>query len=127
MFAIRQFRNAIAHRTAGITAEVILEIVVQRVCLRHLSINNQLQVMSDTASCSIDTILVIQLCHEVGRRIDAASIDKRRTIEITVDVRTYSILRKTSRAAHYHLITDATGLHGLFVIDCIEVNQSICI
>ena len=127
MLSIRQFRDTITHRTTGITTKIILEIVVQRICLRHFPINNQLQIMSDTTSSGIDTIFVIHLCHEVGRRINAASIDKRRTIKIAVYVRSDSILRKTSGTAHYHLITDATGLHGFLVIDSIEIKQSVCI
>ena len=83
--------------------------------------------MTDAATCRIDAILVVQLSHEVRRRIDATSIDKRLTIQITIDIRSCSIVRKRSRTAHFHLIANTAGLHGLIVADGIEVDESVCI
>ena len=127
MFSVRQFGNAIAYRSRSIAAKVVLEIIVQRISLRHVSINNQLQVMTDAATCCIDAILVVQLSHEVRRRIDATSIDKRLTIQIAIDIRSRSIVWKRSRTAHLHLIANTAGLHSLIVADGIEVDESVCI
>ena len=43
----------------------IYEIAVQHVGLRHIAIYHQLQVVTDTASGSIDSVLIDYLCHSI--------------------------------------------------------------
>ena len=58
MPACREFRNTVAGGTAGIGSEIIREIIVEIVGLRLISVYHQLQVMAESASCGIDSVLV---------------------------------------------------------------------
>ena len=58
MPAWRKFRNAVAGGTAGIGSEIIREVIVEIVGLRLISVYHQLQVMAESASCGIDSVLV---------------------------------------------------------------------
>ena len=50
MLTVRQRGDAEAHLSFGVAAEVVLEIVVQTIGCRLLSVNDQLQVVTDAAA-----------------------------------------------------------------------------
>ena len=50
MLARLQLRNAVISGTTGIASEIIREMIVEHIGLRHISIYHELQVMSDAAT-----------------------------------------------------------------------------
>ena len=127
VLAIVQCRDAVTQFATGITAEVILEIVVQRVCLAHLSVDNQLQVMTNTAACRIDAVLIGQFCHEIRRCVHVAAIDECRAVQITVDAGTLLIATALAGAVHDQLFETTGGCDGLGVVDSKEVDDALLV
>ena len=123
MLAIAQLRNAEAHRTTGIATKVILEIVVQRVGLCHVAVNDELQVMTDAAARSVNAVLVVQLCHEIGCRVHRVAIGERGTVQIAVDARSVLVIAHLSATVKHHLSGDTATLLQLVITDGIQVNQ----
>ena len=76
MLAWCQLRNTIIGRTTGIGAEVVGEMIIEIVSLGHITINHQLQIVTDTTSCSIDAIPIRKLSHKEWSGIHIASIHK---------------------------------------------------
>ena len=74
MLSIRQCRYAETHLSFGIAAEVVLEIVVQRVGGSHLSVDDELQVVANTTARSVDAVFIVQQGGEVGRLVDIIAI-----------------------------------------------------
>ena len=76
VLSVVQGRNTKPYPTLLITSKVELEIIVQRLGLRHVSVNHQLEVMTDATSRGVDTILVADFCHEVRGWVYFVAIDK---------------------------------------------------
>ena len=95
--------NAVAQLAAGIAAKVELEVLVQRVGLVHITVDDQLQVVADAAACCIDAVLVSQFCHEVWRAVHVAAIGECCTVQITVDAGTLLVAACIALAVHHQL------------------------
>ena len=119
-----QLRYAVIGGTAGIGSEIVGEIAVQHVGLRHVAIYHQLQVVADTASGSIDSVLIGYLCHKERSGVDIAAIYEGRRIEIAVDGRTDGIVLLLLALAYRKLLAGAVGREGLGGIHRIEVDQT---
>ena len=82
-----QFGNAEICRAFGIGTKIVSEVIIQVVCFRRISVDDELQVMPNTVARGVYTILVRYFRHEIGSGIHVAPIYKRRGIEITIDGR----------------------------------------
>ena len=84
MRAIRQFRQYIINLSLAIVTKVILETLIELIGKIHIIINDEFQIVTDTAR-NIDTVLIRQFCIEIGCGIHRTAIYKRLTIQIAID------------------------------------------
>ena len=80
--------------------------------------------MADTASGSIDSVLIGYLCHKERSGVDIAAIYEGRRIEIAIDGRTDGIVLLLLALAYRKLLAGAVGREGLGGIHRIEVDQT---
>ena len=62
--------------STGVAAKIEGEIVVEDVCPGHVPVNNQFQVVSNSASGRVDAVFVADFCHEVRGWVYFVAIDK---------------------------------------------------
>ena len=120
----RKVSSCLPGSSCGIGSKIVGEIAVQHVGLRHIAIYHQLQVVADTASGSIDSVLIGYLCHKERGGVDIAAIYEGRRIEIAVDGRTDGIVLLLLALAYRKLLAGAVGREGLGGIHRIEVDQT---
>ena len=124
MHAGLQLRYIIIGGTGGIAAEVELEVVVQHIGLRHVAINDELQVVADAVSGGVDAILVGELGDEVRCGVHIAAIDERRGVQIAIDAGTDAIVARRSTSAHDEMVVGAVGKLPMVVGNGMQVDQS---
>ena len=124
MGARLQFRYIIIGGTTGIGTEVVREVAVQVVGLRHFAVDDEFQVMAYAVACGVDAVLVGDVGHEVGRTVHVAPVRKRRCVEITIDRRAYLVVLHGLRAVDVEAILRSVGCQGMVLIDRMDVHQS---
>ena len=80
--------------------------------------------MSHTTARGVDTTVVIELRHEIGRGIHPSTIRKRRTVQITIDTRTDGVVHRSTAAVEDKAVALAVCLRLLIAVDGIEGHQS---
>ena len=98
MGAIAECGQGVAHMTGAIVAKVILERIVEVVGHVHIAVNDEFEVMANTTTCHVDTILVGELSIEIGSGIDGAAIHEVLAVQIAIDRRTDAIVGCIDRA-----------------------------
>ena len=93
-----QFGYIIICGTARIYAEIITEIAVQGIHTCHVAIDTELQIMPDTTAGGVYSVLIRYLSDKIRGGIHRSTVDKRRTIEITINGRADGIVAHILRA-----------------------------
>ena len=124
MRALGEFRQRIPGRTAGISAEVEREVLIEVESQVRVSIDAKLQVVPHTAARGVDAILVRDVGHEIGRGIDASPIDKRGCIEVAVDRRSNTVVAHRLRTIDEEAVLGTMGQLRMVVADSIDIDES---
>ena len=72
-----QLGNTIKGGATGIGSEIVAEVVVERISLRHVAIDDELKVVTYSAAGCIDAVLILDLCHKIRRAVHISTINKR--------------------------------------------------
>ena len=119
-----QLRNTVIGRAARISSEIVGEIVIQIIRLVRITVDDELQIMPDTTSCSIDSVLIFHLSHKERRRVHVSTIHEGRRIEITVDRRTDGVILCQRTSTHIECVARTMSTDGPVIVDGIEIDQS---
>ena len=122
-----QLGNTIKGGATGIGSEIVAEVVVERIGLRHVAIDDELKVVTYSAACGIDAVLILDLCYEIWGAVHISAIDKRGRVEIAIDGRAYRIVLCLGTSSHNKLVAGAIGSDGLVGIQGIEIDHSLTI
>ena len=122
-----QLGNTIKGGATGIGSEIVAEVVVERIGLRHVAIDDELKVVTYSAAGCIDAVLILDLCHKIRRAVHISTIDKRGRVEIAIDGRAYRIVLCLGTSSHNKLVAGAIGSNGLVGIQGIEIDHSLTI
>ena len=127
MLSVCQRGDAEAHLSFRVAAEVVLEIVVHAIGRRHLSVDDQLQVVADAAPRSVDAVLVVQQCHEVRRLVHCVAIREVLAVQVTVDAGPCLAARLLRLSVEHQTARASAGLGGLVAIHGIHVDECIVV
>ena len=125
MFTLRKFRQTVVCSACGVRSEVVLEVVVERICQFRLAVDYELHVVSHSCSGGVDAVAVGYLSHKVRRRVHSVAILERRRVQIAVHGRTNRVVVSNVAASYGEAVAVAVHHHCMFVIDGKDVNESL--
>ena len=123
MLALGEFGYIIIGGATGIGTKVEGEVVVEGVGLCHVAVDDELQVVADAAAGGVDAVFICDLCHEVGRGVDLASVDKLGRVEVAVDGWAYGVGGHLA-SGYGEAVEGAVGLALAGIVYGVEVDES---
>ena len=124
VLTIVKLGQAEAHATTAVVAKVVAEVAVQVIGLRHLAVDNQLDIMADAAARGIDAVLVRQLCIEIRCGVNVASVRELRTVQVAPDIRSDAVVGCQRIAGHGEGLTVSMSLNTFVVADGIGFHHA---
>lgn len=122
-----QCRYAVMRLAAGECTEIIGKIVIQHVGFRHIPIDNQFQVVTNTRTRGIDTVFIADLRHEVRRAVHIAAIHERRAVQVAIDAGTDGIVAHVFGSSHDEVGGIAIGHHVVDAIHGINIDHTLLV